>query len=131
VDVVVCWRLDRLGRSLKHLITLLEELQALGVAFVSLAEGIDATTPAGKLQLHILGAIAEFERSHIAERVKACCTSGFPRFSWACCKRTRCVRQRWWHNFYDHRDLDVGREAFMEMSTFLRRFVPDENRTEG
>src|SRR6266566_2341555 len=59
-DVVVCWRLDRLGRNLKHLITLLEELQVLGIAFVSLAEGIDATTPAGKLQMHILGAIAEF-----------------------------------------------------------------------
>src|ERR1700738_4152287 len=43
-DVVVCWRLDRLGRNLKHLISLLDELQALGVAFVSLAEGIDATT---------------------------------------------------------------------------------------
>jgi DNA invertase Pin-like site-specific DNA recombinase len=51
IDVVVCWRLDRLGRSLKHLITLIEELKALGVAFVSLGEGIDATTPAGKLQL--------------------------------------------------------------------------------
>ena len=49
----------------------LEEFQALGVAFVSLAEGIDATTPAGKLQMHILGAIAEFERARIAERVKA------------------------------------------------------------
>ena len=48
-DVLVCWRLDRLGRNLKHLITLLEELQSVGVAFVSLAEGIDATTPAGKL----------------------------------------------------------------------------------
>lgn len=71
VDVVVCWRLDRLGRNLKHLITLLEELQVVGVAFVSLAEGIDATTPAGKLQMHILGAIAEFERARIAERVKA------------------------------------------------------------
>jgi DNA invertase Pin-like site-specific DNA recombinase len=70
-DVLVCWRLDRLGRSLKHLITLLEDLQALGIAFVSLAEGIDATTPAGKLQMHILGAIAEFERARIAERVKA------------------------------------------------------------
>jgi len=70
-DVVVCWRLDRLGRSLKHLITLLDELQALGVAFVSLAEGIDATTPAGKLQMHILGAIAEFERERIRERVLA------------------------------------------------------------
>ena len=70
-DVVVCWRLDRLGRNLKHLVTLLEELQALGIAFVSLNEGIDATTPAGKLQMHILGAIAEFERARIAERVKA------------------------------------------------------------
>src|SRR5438552_7483397 len=70
-DVLVCWRLDRLGRNLKHLITLLENLQALGVAFVSLAEGIDATTPAGKLQMHILGAIAEFERERIRERVVA------------------------------------------------------------
>jgi DNA invertase Pin-like site-specific DNA recombinase len=70
-DVVVCWRLDRLGRNLKHLITLLEDLQALGVSFVSLAEGIDATTPAGKLQMHILGAIAEFERARIQERIKA------------------------------------------------------------
>lgn len=50
---------------------LLEELQALGVAFVSLAEGIDATTPAGRLQMQILGAIAEFERERIRERVLA------------------------------------------------------------
>jgi DNA invertase Pin-like site-specific DNA recombinase len=70
-DVLVVWRLDRLGRNLRHLIVLLEELQALGIAFVSLNEGIDATTPAGKLQMHILGAIAEFERARIAERVKA------------------------------------------------------------
>jgi DNA invertase Pin-like site-specific DNA recombinase len=70
-DTLVVWRLDRLGRNLRHLILLLEELQALGVAFVSLSEGIDATTPAGKLQLHILGAIAEFERARIAERVRA------------------------------------------------------------
>ena len=48
-DVLVCWRLDRFGRNLKHLITLLEELAVLGVAFVSLNEGIDATTPAGKM----------------------------------------------------------------------------------
>ena len=61
----------RLGRSLKRLVTLLDELQALGVAFVSLQEGIDATTPAGKLQMHILAAIAEFERARIAERVRA------------------------------------------------------------
>jgi DNA invertase Pin-like site-specific DNA recombinase len=71
VDVVVSWKLDRLGRNLKHLITLLDELQAIGVAFVSLGEGIDATTAAGKLQMHILGAIAEFERGRIVERVRA------------------------------------------------------------
>jgi DNA invertase Pin-like site-specific DNA recombinase len=70
-DLVVCWRLDRLGRNLKHLITLLEELQALGVAFVNLAGGIDAATPAGRLQMQILGAIAEFERGRIVERVRA------------------------------------------------------------
>jgi len=64
-DAIVVWRLDRLGRNLKHLITLIDEMTALGIAFVSLAEGIDATTQAGKLQLHILGAIAEFERGRI------------------------------------------------------------------
>ena len=70
-DTLVVWRLDRLGRNLRHLILLLDEMSAIGVAFVSLAEGIDATTPAGRLQLHILGAIAEFEKARIAERVKA------------------------------------------------------------
>jgi DNA invertase Pin-like site-specific DNA recombinase len=71
VDVLICWRLDRLGRNLRHLVTLLDELQALGVSFVSLGEGIDCTTPAGKLQLHILAALAEFERGRIQERVRA------------------------------------------------------------
>ncbi len=70
-DVLICWRLDRLGRNLRHLVTLLDELQAMGIAFVSLGEGIDCTTPAGKLQLHVLAALAEFERARIAERVKA------------------------------------------------------------
>lgn len=70
-DVLVVWRLDRLGRNLKHLITLLDELQILGVAFVSLNEGIDATTAAGRLQMAVLGAIAQFERDRIVERVRA------------------------------------------------------------
>ena len=71
IDTLVVWRLDRLGRNLRHLILLLDELQALGVAFVTLGEGIDTSTPAGRLQLHILSAIAEFERSRIQERVVA------------------------------------------------------------
>lgn len=71
LDVLVCWRLDRLGRNLRHLVVLIEELRAVGVDFVSLGEGIDATTPAGKLQLHILAALAEFERERIRERVLA------------------------------------------------------------
>jgi DNA invertase Pin-like site-specific DNA recombinase len=70
-DVLVVWRLDRLGRNLRHLILLLDELAAVGVAFVSLNEGIDTATPAGRLQLHILGAIAQFERDRIRERVVA------------------------------------------------------------
>ncbi len=71
VDVLICWRLDRLGRNLRHLVTLLDELHAVGVSFVSLGEGIDCTTPAGTLQLHILAALAQFERARIAERVQA------------------------------------------------------------
>jgi DNA invertase Pin-like site-specific DNA recombinase len=68
-DVLVCWRLDRLGRSIKHLVVLTEELTALGIAFVSLGEGIECTTPAGKLQLPLLAALAEFERKRIREHV--------------------------------------------------------------
>src|SRR5688572_19979129 len=70
-DVLVVWRLDRLGRNLKHLIMTLDELAALGIAFTSLNEGIDTGTPAGRLQLHLLAAIAEFERARIVERVRA------------------------------------------------------------
>ena len=70
-DVLVCWRLDRLGRNLRHLILLLDELQALGIGFVTLGEGIDTTSPTGRLVLHVLGAISEFERERIRERVMA------------------------------------------------------------
>ena len=70
-DCLVVWRLDRLGRSLRHLILLLDELTALGVKFVALTESVDTGTPAGRLQLHLLAAIAQFERERIVERVKA------------------------------------------------------------
>lgn len=70
-DVLVVWKLDRLGRSLRHLIEVIQDLDARGVGFRSLTEGIDTTTPMGKLVLHILGAIAEFESDLIKERVNA------------------------------------------------------------
>lgn len=70
-DVLVVWRLDRLGRNFRHLVVLLDELQALGVAFVTLGEGIDTSTPAGRLKLHVLSALAEFEQARIEERVRA------------------------------------------------------------
>ena len=70
-DVLVCWRLDRLGRNLRHLILLLDDLHALNIGFVTLGEGIDTTSPTGRLVLHVLGAISEFERERIRERVMA------------------------------------------------------------
>lgn len=70
-DAVVVYRLDRLARSLKQLISVLEEFRALGIEFVSLHEQIDTSTPAGRLQFSILGAFAEFERGIIRERVRS------------------------------------------------------------
>lgn len=70
-DVVVVWRLDRLGRSLKHLIEWMNYLEEREVGFESLQEAINTTTPTGKLVFHIFGALAEFERNLILERTKA------------------------------------------------------------
>ncbi len=65
------WRLDRLGRSLRHLIELIGELERRQLGFRSLTEGIDTTTSSGRLVFHIFGAIAEFERQLIRERTQA------------------------------------------------------------
>ena len=70
-DTLVVWRLDRLGRSLKHLIELMGELEVRGVAFKSLQEAIDTSTPGGRLIFHVFGALAEFERNLIRERTRA------------------------------------------------------------
>jgi DNA invertase Pin-like site-specific DNA recombinase len=70
-DVVVVWALDRLARSLKHLLTIAEECRLLGVDLVSLRQNIDTTLPAGRLTFAVLGAVAEFEREMLRERVKA------------------------------------------------------------
>lgn len=71
VDAVLVWKLDRLGRSLKHLVTTIEDLAAYNVSFVSLRDNLDLSTPSGRLMLHIIGAMAEFERELIKERVTA------------------------------------------------------------
>jgi DNA invertase Pin-like site-specific DNA recombinase len=70
-DTVVVWRLDRLGRSLPHLIATMTDLAERGVGFKSLTESIDTTTSGGKLIFHIFGALAEFERNLIRERTQA------------------------------------------------------------
>src|SRR5215210_458884 len=70
-DTLVVWRLDRLGRSLSHLIETLTDLASRGIGFKSLTEQIDTTTPGGKLVFHVLGALAEFERDLTRERTHA------------------------------------------------------------
>ena len=70
-DVVIVWRFDRFARSVSHLLRALETFNALGIAFVSLSEQMDTTTPTGKMVFTVLGAVAELERSLIVERVKA------------------------------------------------------------
>lgn len=70
-DVLVVWRLDRLGRSLRHLIELMTEMEGQGIGFQSVTESIDTTTSGGKLVFHIFGALAEFERNLIRDRTHA------------------------------------------------------------
>jgi DNA invertase Pin-like site-specific DNA recombinase len=70
-DVVVVWKFDRFARSVSHLLRALETFNALGIGFVSLSESLDTSTPSGKMVFTVLGAVAELERSLIAERVKA------------------------------------------------------------
>jgi DNA invertase Pin-like site-specific DNA recombinase len=70
-DAVVVWKLDRLSRSVSHLLRALENFRTLNIEFVSLSEQMDTSTPAGKMIFTVLGAVAELERSLIVERVKA------------------------------------------------------------
>ena len=70
-DSVLVWKLDRFGRSLRHLVNALAELEALGLSFISLRDNLDLSTPSGRLMFHVVGAMAQFERALIQERVKA------------------------------------------------------------
>ena len=78
-DTIMVWKIDRFGRSLRHLVNALADLEAVGVAFISLRDSLDFTTPSGKLQFHVLAAAAEFERSLISERVRAGMRAGTKR----------------------------------------------------
>ena len=69
INVVIAWKLDRLGRSLQHLIQIIQEWDKLGIDFICKTQPIDTTTPSSKLIFHIFGAIAEFEREIIRERI--------------------------------------------------------------
>jgi DNA invertase Pin-like site-specific DNA recombinase len=69
-DILVVWKLDRLSRSLKDLLTLLEKVQLAGAGFQSLTEAIDTTTPAGRMMMQIIGSFAEFERAILRERTR-------------------------------------------------------------
>ncbi len=70
-DAVLVWKIDRFGRSLKHLVNALADLDAYGVAFISLRDNLDLTTPTGRLMFQVVGAMAEFEKALIQERVSA------------------------------------------------------------
>ena len=70
-DAVLVWKIDRFGRSLRHLVNSLEELGALGISFVSLRDNLDLSTPSGRLMFQIIGAMAEFERALIQKRIRA------------------------------------------------------------
>lgn len=70
IETVIVWSLSRLGRSLKHLLMILEEFQACGVTLISLKEGWDLSTPTGRMIFQVMGALAEWEREQIRERVR-------------------------------------------------------------
>jgi DNA invertase Pin-like site-specific DNA recombinase len=71
IDMLLVWKTDRLGRSLRHLVNTIGELDAVGVSFVSLKDNLDFTTPAGRLMFGVIGAMAQFERDLIRERVRS------------------------------------------------------------
>lgn len=82
-DILIVWRLDRLGRSLQHLVTTVNELGNRGIGFRSVTENLDTTTPGGRLIFHIFAALAEFEREVIRSRtqegLKAACAASIKR----------------------------------------------------
>jgi DNA invertase Pin-like site-specific DNA recombinase len=131
-DVLVVWKLDRLGRSLAHLMALVSDLSARGIGFMSLSEAIDTNCASGRLLFHVMGALAEFERSLISERTRAGLAAarrrgarlGRPRkFKWDEVQAARKAYQ------LDGRDIEgLASELRVSVSTLRRAFrlLPDE-----
>src|SRR5260370_2697256 len=70
-DAILVWKLDRFGRSLRHLVNAIAELESIGVAFVSFTDNLDLSTPSGRLMFQVIAAMGEFERELIRKRVRA------------------------------------------------------------
>ena len=124
-DVVLVWRYDRFARSTRELINQLEEFHALGVDFVSLSEGIDTTTPQGKLVFTIMAGLAEFESSLIGERVRAGMERarsegkliGRPAFDEATIKKIRKLRKAGKSLDYIEEECKVSRPTVVKYSS--------------
>jgi putative DNA-invertase from lambdoid prophage Rac len=126
IDAVVVWRLDRWGRSLADLVVTLQELNELGVGFVSLTEALDLTTPSGRAMAGLLAVFAEFEREILRERVKAGIAQarkegkphGRPRTAALQAQRVRQLRAQQLSKSEIARRLGIGR-------TSVRRILAD------
>ena len=125
-DVLVVWKLDRLGRSLAHLITLVSNLGARGIGFTSLSEAIDTNCASGRLLFHVMGALAEFERSLISERTRAGIAAARDRgaqigrptkFSWADVRAARAAFLAGGQNI-----SDLAQRLGVSVSTLRRAF---------
>ena len=120
LDIVVVWALDRLARSLRQLLEIAEECSSLGVDLVSLRQNIDTTLPAGRLTFQILGAVAEFEREMLRERVKA---------GMAQARRTGKRMGRPARRCFNHWDLERLR-ALRSEGTSVRKLAKDFETTQ-
>ena len=122
-DTLVVWRLDRLGRSLPHLITTMTDLEERGIGFKSLTENIDTTTSGGKLIFHIFGALAEFERNLIRERTQAGLTAARARGKKGGRPRSLTIQRRSIaQELYDtgHPIMDICRTLKLSRATLYR-----------
>ncbi len=131
-DVLVVWRLDRLGRSLKHLVQIVGDLEERGVGLRSLRESIDTTTPAGRLVFHVFASLAEFERDLIRERTAAGLAAARARGRKGGRKRSFTPAQMdVAHNLYEAKDLtvsEIAKTLGVSRATVYRYLRPAESK---